>query len=204
MKEKSLSWTITPSERRCQIKKFISIAWIPLTGLVVFSCFEYVSNFVSWTLRDGIEKAIVNVISMVVGVLIMIFLFFIVNLIFPYKKRSYILNREGIKIAKGRKERFFLWNDFDFFYSYRMIRLGPEDKDFFREGLSKAGDSLEGKIFYLKKKAVGPFSKLYKVFVIVYSEKDNSDKVLKFLSLKLQRKQMKPDSDLGLVSYKFK
>ncbi len=204
MSEKILTWTITPSERRSQIKKFILLSWVPLTLITVYSCFEYVNNFVSWVLRDGIRKAVVNVVAVILGVLFMTVLFFLVNLFFPYKKRSYVLNKEGIKIAKGKNEKFFSWNDFDFFYPYRTIRTEPEDNNSFRGDLLKAEESVEGQIFYLKKKSVSSFSKLYKVFVIVRAEKENSDKVLSFLSSKLERKQMKPTSDLGLVFYKFK
>jgi hypothetical protein len=134
----------------------------------------------------------------------MTFLFFLVNLFFPYKKRSYVLSKEGINIAKGKKKKFFSWDCFESFYPYRMIRVESEDNNSFRGDLSKAESSAEGQIFYLKKKSVSSFSKLYKVFVIVRAEKENSEEVLNFLSSKLERKQMKPTSDLGLVFYKFK
>jgi hypothetical protein len=200
-----LSWEISPSERRDSVKKTILKAWLALIGLAVFSIFYYVSNFLSWTLRDGVDTAIANAVYVIIGVMLSIWLFFILNKFIPYKTRLYHLDNSGITVSKDRLKKNFSWNQFESFYPYRSYQdyTGRAGESIKKELLT-AGKHIEGKIFYLKKKPTGLLSMFYKTFLVIYSEPDNEKAVLKFLNTYLSEKKMSPGTDLGLVFYHFK
>ena len=208
MSNEVLVWEITPSEERKQVRKFILSMWTVLVGLVVFSLFYYVSDFLSWTLREGFKPALNRVLYVVIGVTVCIWLFFLLTKFIPYKLRTYHLDNTGVTISKDKKKKYFSWNEFECFYPYRSYRnftkkqYNPRESK--REEFLKAGEQIEGQIFYLKKKSTNLFSKFYKNFVVVYSESNNSKSVLKFLDRHLSQRKMISSTDLGLVFYQFK
>jgi hypothetical protein len=205
MNNEVLTWEITPSEKREQIKNFISKTWLVLVGLVIFSLFYYVSDFFSWALREGIKPALLRVIYVAIGVVVFIGLFFLLNKFIPYRLRTYRLDNAGIAISKGKKKKYFSWNEFECFYPYRFYQSYPNyPGESMRGQLLEAGQQIEGQIFYLKKKSIGFFSELCRIFVVVYSEPDNSKAVSKFLSKYLPSRKMTSSTDLGLVFYQFK
>jgi hypothetical protein len=205
MNNEILTWKITPSEKRERIKNFISKTWLILVGLVIFSLFYYVSDFFSWVLHEGIKPAFLRVIYVAIGVVVFIALFFLLNKIVPYRLRAYRLDDTGIVISKGKKKKYFPWNKFECFYPYRSYQSYPNyPGESMRGQLLEAGQQIEGQIFYLKKKSIGFFSQLCRIFVVVYSEPDNSRAVSKFLSKHLPSKKMTSSTDLGLVFYQFK
>lgn len=205
MNNEVLTWEITPSEKRAQIRKFISKTWLVLVGLVVFSLFYYVSDFFSWMLREGIKLALFRVVYVAIGVAVFIGLFFLLNKFIPYKLRAYRLDDLGIIISKGKRKKYFSWNEFECFYPYRSYQNYPNYPGKSMRGqLLEAGQQIEGQIFYLKKKSTGFFSKLCRIFVVVYSESNNSKAVSKFLSKHLPSRKMTSSTDLGLIFYQFK
>jgi hypothetical protein len=205
MNNEVLTWEIIPSEKRGQIKNFISKTWLVLIGLVIFSLFYYVSDFFSWALREGIKPALLRVVYVAIGVVAFIALFFLLNKFIPYRLRTYRLDDAGIAISKGKKKKYFSWKEFECFYPYRSYQSYPSyPGESMRGQLFEAGQQIEGQIFYLKKKSIGFFSKLCRIFVVVYSEPDNSKAVSKFLSKHLPSRKMTSSTDLGLVFYQFK
>lgn len=118
-----LDWEITPSEKRERIKTFISKTWLTLVGIVLLSLFYYVSNFLSWTLREGIRPALLRVVHVTIGVAISILLFFLANKFIPYKTRTYRLDNEGIEISKGKKEKKFLGKNLNAFILTDPIKV---------------------------------------------------------------------------------
>jgi hypothetical protein len=205
MNNEVLTWEIIPSEKRGQIKNFISKTWLVLIGLVIFSLFYYVSDFFSWALREGIKPALLRVVYVAIGVVAFIALFFLLNKFIPYRLRTYRLDDAGIAISKGKKKKYFSWKEFECFYPYRSYQSYPSyPGESMRGQLFEAGQQIEGQIFYLKKKSIGFFSKLCRIFVVVYSEPDNSKAASKFLSKHLPSRKMTSSTDLGLVFYQFK
>jgi len=205
MNNEVLTWKITPLEKREQIKKSILKAWLALVGLVIFSLFYYLSGFFSWAFREGIKPAFFRVVCVAIGVVAFVGLFFLLNKFIVYRLRTYRLDDSGIAISKGKKKKYFSWEEFECFYSYRYYRNYPNyPGESTRKQLLEAGQRIEGQIFYLKKKSSGLFSKLCKIFVVVYSKPDNSKAVSKFLNKHLPNRKMTSSTDLGLVFYQFK
>lgn len=166
MTNEVLTWEITPSEKREQVKNFISKTWLVLVGLVVFSLFYYVSGFFSWMLFEEIKPVIFRVVYVAIGVAIFVGLFFILNKFILYRLRTYRLDNTGITISKGKKKKCFSWNEFEYFYAYRSYQSYPNQShqsylDHFRESmrgqLLETGQQIEGQIFYFKKKSTGFF-----------------------------------------------
>jgi len=205
MTNEILTWEITPSEKRKQVRKFILNVWPVLVGFVIFSLFYYVSGFLSWMLHQGIKPALSMVLYVAIGVTVCIWLFFILTKFLPYKLRTYHLDNTGITISKGRKKKYFPWNQFECFYTYRVYQSYPNyPGESMREQILKTGQQIEGQVFYLKKKSKGFLSRFCKIFVVIYSKPDNSKDVLKFLSKHLPQRKMTWSTDLGLVFYQFK
>lgn len=200
-----LTWEITPLEKRKRIRKFILKVWLAVIGLIIFSSFWNISGFYSWALRQGIKSAFFEVIYITIAAAIFIWLFFFLNELTPYKLRTYRLDNRGIEISKGKKKKYFSWNEFECFYPYRFYRSYPNyPGELFRRRILKLEQQIRGQIFYLKKKSTGPFAKLFKVFVVVYSEPDNIKAVEEFLSKHLPKKKRTLSIDLGLIFYQFK
>lgn len=207
-----LAWEITPEERRDQISTFVSRTWFLLVALAVIIPLLYFSTFleiVFW----GIARFLNTTAYSVVGVVIAIGGFFLINKFFRYKKRSYLFDDLGIKISKGKKEKMFSWSEFEYFYSYSS-RFRATTRSVFSDQLAQTTtgmkkhlqdteSTIEGEIFYLKRTPVG-LSRICKIFVVVHTEPTNTGKVLDFLRQHLPEKQMTGSSDLGLVFYQFK
>ncbi|MCX6761082.1 MAG: hypothetical protein NTZ84_03215 [Candidatus Nealsonbacteria bacterium] len=192
-----LGWKINSAEKKEQLQKGIIVIGPLLTGLA----------FIFLTERQGVKEAIHEALFIAI-----IFIFaFLVNMIFPYKDRAYSLDDNGITVSKGKRNKRYLWSDFECFYPYSEgrgfkpnLRLRSLDIEEKRKEIFEAGKGIEGEIFYLKKNPKGIVSKLHKVFVVVYSEINNQGEVNRFLSNKLPRKTMEDTTDLGMVSYEFK
>lgn len=201
MSNEVLTWEITPSEKRRQVRNFILKTWLIFVVLAILSF----TNFFDWTLREGIKPVLFTVIHAAIGVVVSIWLFFLLNEFIPYKSRAYRLDDSGIVISKGKKKKYFSWNEFECFYPYRAYQNYPNYlEESMRGQLLEAEKQIEGQIFYLKKKPTSFFSKLYKIFVVVYSKPNNSKEVSKFLAKHLPSRKMTPITDLGLVFYQFK
>ena len=132
----------------------------------------------------------------------------VVNKFLPYKERSYMLDNNGVTISRGRKTKFYSWNDFECFYPYseRFIASHSQDPaiEEKREKIYEVDKSIEGEIFYLRKKPNNILDRLHKTFVVIYSKADNFNEVNNFLVNYLERKAMQNSTDLGLVFYEFK
>lgn len=68
--------------------------------------------------RDGISYLIKTVIYVVIGIGGGMFLYFVFNRVLPYHNRAYSLDDNVLTIAKGKKQKYFSWNDFEYFYPY--------------------------------------------------------------------------------------
>ncbi len=197
--ENELAWEITSSEKKEQIKRGVFVIGSMLTVFIFFSLLS----------RRNMENiSFKEIIYGTLGVVGSFLLLLLINKIFPYRGKKYSLNDDGITISKGKTVKRYLWNDFECFYPYpegrgfkpnlrpRNLKLEESRKEIF-----KAGEGIEGEIFYLKKKSKSIFSKLYKIFVVVYSEIDNQKSVNRFLTNHLSREPMKDTTDLGMVFY---
>ena len=220
MTNEVLTWTITPSERRKQVKEFISRAWLILIVLAVSFLFYYRRNLSSRILYEEINPITLGLYT-AIGIIALTCLVLLLNKIVPYKLRTYRLDSSGITISKGKKKKYFSWKEFECFYLYQVSRVSsnhprklyqsysnyPEEymsEESMRTQLLETEQQIEGQIFYLKKKSSGFFSKFYKVFVVVYSKPNNSKAVARFLSNHLPSRKMTLSTDLGLVFYQFK
>jgi hypothetical protein len=211
-----LEWQITPEEKRKRNKKLILIIWPLLIILIVISAttsYPLSNSFNS--LSKGIFYTKNGVILSLLLVVFIPFILLLLNRVFLYKKRTYILDDNKLTVSKGKKKKEYLWSDFDFFYRYLskydtnpykgISKISPYrygEKE--RNKIFGSQKEIAGEIFYLKKKSNSLFSKLYKIFIVIYSEPENNDEVMKFLSTHLNKRPMKSTSDLGLVFYKFK
>jgi hypothetical protein len=194
-----LNWKITPAEKREQIQKGVFVIGPLIIGFVFFAL----------TSKSGMRSISFKEITYsVLGAIVSFTLLLLINKIFPYKERIYSLSNNGLIISKGKKTKQYLWSDFECFYPYSE-RYGfkpnsyQPDIEEKREEIFEAERGIEGEIFYLKKKSKNIFSKLYKVFVVVYSEINNQKAVNRFLSNQLSKKTVKTATDLGLVFYEF-
>lgn len=143
-----------------------------------------------------------------------LFLFFLINKNFPYADRSYSLDNSGINITKGKRNKKYSWNEFEYYYLYsdrnrvtaKVVRKENESYigQSYRDTIYNAEKNITGDIFYLKKKRKNFISKVYKKFVVIYGEPENSTAISKSISRYLPRKTMTSTSDLGLVFYEFK
>jgi len=200
--DNELRWDITAVERRGQIQKAVVIIG-PILLLIVIST-------VADTLAKNHDFSFKKIIAVAFGVIVCFLILLIVNRFFPYKQRSYILNNEGLTISKGKKIRRYLWSDFDCFYQYYAGGYGNYQSQYRydvtgdRRRILEAEKSIEGSIFYLKKIPKNIFAKLYKTFVVVYSEIANSNAVSDFLNSHLTQQTMSAKTELGLIFYEFK
>jgi hypothetical protein len=195
-----LNWQITTKEKRKQVKKAILVAGPLIVG---FAFFVLVAS--------GRKINFVEIIYALSGIIILFFIFFLVNKFLPYPERTYLLADDKLVVSKGNKVKNYSWSEFECFYPYSE-RYGLK---FYKDQRSAeieekrgeiilVGKNIEGEIFYLKKKPKNIFTKLYKVFVVIYSEIDNQKAVNRFLSNQLSKKPMKDTTDLGMVFYEFK
>jgi len=213
----NLSWEITAREKKERTQKLIFRVWFPFIILgIVAATIGYPALFTYHFLTKGWIYILRQIFYTMIGVIGSFLLLLLINKLIPYKERTYFLDNNGIIISKGKKKKQYLWNEFEYFYPYskRYIPEPPRDlpqlhpQDSIggpeREKIFSAEQQIVGEIFYLKKKPKNIFSRLYKSFVAIYSEPNNTRAINKFLSNYLQRRTMKATSDLGLIFYEFK
>lgn len=213
----NLNWTITAEERKKRTRKLVFRVWAPFIVLgVIAATIGYPASFAHDIAARGwfltLQQAFYAMAGMAAGMLAML----LVNEIFPYSERTYLLDCKGLSVSSGKKKKNYPWDDFKCFYPYSERYFSKASRNSGQSGAqSFAGENRRGEIFnaeqeiagavfYLEKKPGNSFSRLFKFFVVVYSEPDNTKAVNKFLSEHLQRKTMKAASDLGLVSCEFK
>ena len=68
MSNEVLTWEITPSEKRRQVRNFILKTWLIFVVLAILSF----TNFFDWTLREGIKPVLFTVIHAAIGVVVSI------------------------------------------------------------------------------------------------------------------------------------
>lgn len=198
-----IKWEITPVEKRSRLHGFILRTWwlFIIIGICAFTLaypLPFFYRIFSWGFKSTFETILYGLLG--IGVAMIFVIAF--NSIAPYKLHSYILNETGINISKGKKSKFFSWNQFEFFYPYRTY-FKEGRTDFGGGNINKVSNieqEFQGKIIYLKQKSLG----FIKSFVVVYTEPDNQNQVVEFLNKHLAQKEMSAASDLGLVFYKFK
>lgn len=210
-----LSWSITKKEKKEQIQKVLITVAIPLIILgIMAATIGYPGLFTDKLLSKGIAYILYDVFFMIVVIAAAVFLFFLVNKIFPYAERSYFMDDSGINITKGKKNKKYSWDEFECYYPYserswvsaKVVRKENENYigQSYRDTIHNEEKNLIGDIFYLKKKGKNFISKIYKKFVVVYGEAENSSTISRFLAHNLPRKTMTNTSDLGMVFYEFK
>jgi len=203
-----LTWEITLTEQRERNQKILIflLSSLPIfIGIIITATF---SLKVEFFIKDHL-RAILYGVSAIVGIIL---LFLVINKFFSYRKRIYYLDNQGITISKGNKKKYYLWNNFECFYQYASQRGRVKSSWYSNKYISEedikiigeTGEEIQGQFFHLRKKSLGLLSKLYKIFVVVYAEPDNSEAVKNFLSKHLPQMTMKASTDLGLVFYQFK
>ena len=213
----NLSWKITATEKKERTQKLIFRVWLPLIILgIVAATIGYPMLFTYQFITNGWPFILQRIIYTTIGAIGSLLLLLLINKFIPYQERTYFLNDSGVTISKGSKKKNYLWSDFEYFYPYLERYISEPPRDFpqlhpqdsiggpEREKIFGAEQEIVGEIFYLKKKPKNIFSRLYKFFVVIYCEPNNTGTVNKFLSNYLQRKTMKATSDLGMVFYEFK
>lgn len=203
-----LTWEITPIKQKERNQKILFFLLSSLPIFIGIFITATSSSKVEFSSRDTL-RVIFYGVSVIVAILL---LFLIINKFFPYQKRVYYLNNQGITISKGNKKKYYLWSDFECFYQYASQRghvksFRYSNKYILEEDIKRIIETekeIQGQIFYLKKKSFGLLSKFYKIFAVVYAEPDNSEIVKIFLSKHLPQISMKANTDLGLVFYRFK
>lgn len=206
----SLFWEISPSKKRKQIQKFILISGPILILLFVLGLITYFPRSTIHTIvSHGLSYFLSNIFYAAIGISGAILSFLLFNRLLPYRNSAYYLDNEGILVVRGNKKKHFLWSEFECFCPYRGYSRNTSLNKLDRmEDAGKyaydASLQIQGRIFYLQKKRKNIFSKLYKVFVVVYSIPENSESVYNFISKYLMKKEMTNITDLGLVFYKFK
>lgn len=203
---KELNWKITNEEQneRKQKEFKLLLKSLPFVGLLLL-----VSIHESLHLDFILLIAVILLVSVVV-------LFVWDKISNKVEERAYFLNEDGLTISKGDKIKSYAWRDFEYYYLYSIEPTASENKKFSGNShLSKEDweymvetqrqfEKINGSTFYLKKKSKSLKRKLFKTFVVVQAEPDNSVKVNEFLSRHLNLEKMTSTTDLGLVSYEFK
>lgn len=212
----NLSWEITREEKKERTKKVIFRIWLPLIILgIIAATIGYPALFSYNIFARGWIYIVKQAFYTLIGIGISLLLLLVINKFALYKDRTYFLDDKGLTISKGKRKKIYLWADFEYFYSYseryaskvsQSFQLHPQDSigGPEREKIFGAEREIVGEIFYLKCRPRNIFAKLYKTFVVIYSEPNNLKVVNKFLSDHLQKKQMGAASDLGLIFYEFK
>ncbi|MDP2632093.1 MAG: hypothetical protein Q8P25_00015 [Candidatus Curtissbacteria bacterium] len=208
MENEVLDWGMTPIEQRERNQKILLFLLFLLPIFVGIIMAAISAPEVAFSNKERLS-AIPFSISIIVGIII---LSLIINKLVPYKKRAYNLDSQGITISRGDKKKHYLWSDFECFYLYVGRRgsaklskypnkyIGREDIKM----IDRVGEEIQGQIFYLRKKSSNVLSKIFKSFVVIYTNPDNSRAVKNFLSEYVQEKEMEAGTDLGIVIYEFK
>ena len=197
MNENILSWEITISEKRKRIKKLIMVIGYPFFVIGITTVmFSYLG--MRAVAVNGFKGFFQLFITIVIVLILSIAMMTLVGRFYPFAYRKYILDENGITIIKNKKEKKYIWQQIDFFYMYSKKYGNIKDKNI--SGIYQADNDIMGEIFYLKKRNTF----IAKVFIVVYSEPNNSNSVRNFLSSFIREERMTSMSDLGLIFYKFK
>jgi|GEM_PF-3339502 len=203
----NLKWEITPIEKRQRNQQAL-ILFLKLSPIIIGIMATGIAK-VELSLRDFLY-AILYAILFFWGIILFAL---IINKIYPFSQRIYLLDNQRITISKGRKKISYLWSDFEYFYEPAIGYYNKKSSNYSDsyssiyedvKSAEKEMKTIEGRTFYLKRKSSNFLSKFYKIFVVVYSEPDNSENVLEFLRICLSHKQQTLKNDLGLIIYKFK
>lgn len=211
-KTETLTWSITSEEKRARTQNFITQAILPLLAIgVTVTTYGSVDFEFFELLYVDFVRAFYPALYVVSAILIFLLLSYVVNKSYPYPISSYACDSSGVTISKGRQKKKFSWNEFDYFYNYsERGKASYADNKQNKKNKLMGYEVLDvkrlllGDVFYLKKKKKGLISRLYKDFVVVYGEPDNSLKVKTFLSCYLIEKKMDWSSDMGLVFFEYK
>lgn len=188
--ETEIKWEITRDENKKRSRNSVLIIFLFSFPIFVIAFMrEYFKSKLSL-----MESAIFFTI------LILGFVFvYIINFIFPYRKREYKVNNSGIFVLKGSKSHQYSWEDFEYFYinpNEEGIEEDPKTKKLF-ESLDKK----RGRKFYIKIKQFNWFSGFFPVALAIHAEPDNYDKVFEALSKKLPQEKA---IQMGMIRYIFK
>ena len=208
--DNELKWSITRTEKQQLVQKALLIL-APFAISIIYSALTQLGY------------SFKNTIILIIGLALSFLMLLLINRFFPYKERTYSFNDNGLIISKGKKMKRYLWSDFECFYTYYINYGKRPDKtdrsssfDIYRSDVVHPDiddenkkrfeeyHNIEESIIYLKKKQKNIFTKLYKSFVVVYSEVDNTSAVLDFLDSHLPQKTMSTKTELGLILYEFK
>lgn len=131
---------------------------------------------------------------------------FFINKLYPYAQRKYVLSRDFFSVSKGFRSKMYHWEEFSTFYTFRFTRINQKipTSDVQAEGLALERNikDISGTRFLLRKKPA--IFKFIKNFVVIYSEPDNHESVLKYLKTRLPEGNLDEFTDSGLVISKFK
>lgn len=189
-----LKWEITDTEKRKRtregIKRKIPYVFPMLVSAAVIEYFKINSYILP----------LIFVVAIILGFLVV----YVATYIYPYKKRQYVIDDSGIYVARGKKNRKYIWEDFDYFFSdpdrksYGDSNYKNKEK---RESFVKDIKNIEGETFFLKLKPSDVFLRLINNVLVIYTEPDNRDKVYNFLSQKLTERN---GLNVSFVHYQFK
>ena len=175
-----LKWTITSTEQK---KRSLAALFILAPIIILY----YLSSLGGHLTFKGF------LLEFLFIALVFILIYFALSRK-TYNERTYFLGTDRILISKGNKSKEYYWNNFDYFFSSRKWKKS----EFYPKQRMVMGDS-----YYLRKKPNGFTSKLYKTFLVIYSEPENDEDVYQFLASRLPTKASVRD-EMGLIVYEFK
>ncbi|MCD6550015.1 hypothetical protein J7K24_00530 [bacterium] len=136
-----------------------------LPFIIMLVIVEAFSADVEFSLKNFLYSIFFTTL-LIIGIILFLF---VGNKIFPYQRRVYYLDSQGITISKGKKKKHYSWDDFECFYRYSVGRGSFRTTSFPSNSTSKM---IQGETFYLKMESKSFLSRFYKTFVVVYSEPD--------------------------------
>jgi hypothetical protein len=193
-----LEWEITSHEAKSRALQMIPAA---ARVLVIFAA------IMAWQARSW------KILLVFAGIMIIFYL--LTATLGKFKGKTYKINEVGIFVSKGNKQKTYSWNDFECFYTHTLVapnrKYYKDTKDFIEKGgsadlvaMQEQFDAIGGSVYYLQKKKVSFLDKFRKVFVVIYSEPDNSKEVAEALKVYLPHEIMEPFTDAGMVKYEFR
>jgi len=165
----SLSWEITPLEKKLRNQLLIRLYLFTFSGFFIFTFFNY---YFSSDIRHKSGDFFIQFFFVISVAVVVAGVAYLINNFFPYPTRRYLLNNDGIVIGINEKIRFYAWSEFQSFYDYSSRST--------RTSILQKERGINGKIYYLRKN-----NRFFPIYLKVYSEPDNYKDVFDFISLHL-------------------
>lgn len=202
--DNTFEWTITSKEKRKRGWKSVPIILTTLVPVALLGFF-YTR---SW------RALLYNVL----GIAIFLALFLIYNAI-PKKERRYRIDENGIFVAKGKREKTYVWNELEYFLKETptSVMMDANTEGLRRDELNTLDETatrvknqalqyknIHGQTYFLRKKPRNILEKIRPRCVVVYSEPNNDKQVATTMAKYIPQKTYGPAGAGLLVKFEFK